>query len=73
MDDVIQELWDNTEEIRKKGVGLLVKIVTNILTHPDNPRYRKIGLDKPQVVNTLMPTNGALACLFLIGFEEVSA
>ena len=50
---------------------LLIRFASNILKDPQNVKYRKIRVSNPIVQNRLLPVEGAIECLFEMGFEEV--
>ncbi|KAL0278712.1 UNVERIFIED_CONTAM: hypothetical protein PYX00_000454 [Menopon gallinae] len=51
---------------------VLLRIARNILSDPDNPKYRSISLSSNVVTNKLLPASGAMQCLFEMGFQEGS-
>lgn len=53
------------------AASLLVKIANNILKDPFNLKYRQIRLANEKFMEKLLPTAGAVDCLFAMGFEEV--
>lgn len=67
----IKLLDDNEESVRKEAQQLLLRLCKNILQHPEESRYRKIQLANALVSTKLLPTAGAIECLFEAGFTEV--
>ncbi|ELU02854.1 hypothetical protein CAPTEDRAFT_133674 [Capitella teleta] len=49
---------------------LLLKFANNILKDPTNQKYRKIRVGNPTVERRLLPVDGAIECLFEMGFQE---
>ena len=50
---------------------LLLKFASNIINNPDNPKYRTIRVGNKIFQSRLLPVNGAVECLFTMGFQEV--
>ena len=69
--ECVNILTDNSTEEVIPAVDVLLKCVSNILQHPNNPKYRRLKLGSREVTERLLPVKGALECLFIIGFEEV--
>lgn len=68
----ISLLQDNEESIRKEAQQVLVKLCTNIMKNPKEPRYRRIKLENAAISTKLLPALGAIECLFEAGFIEVT-
>ncbi|XP_041477857.1 peptide-N(4)-(N-acetyl-beta-glucosaminyl)asparagine amidase-like isoform X1 [Lytechinus variegatus] len=49
---------------------LLLKYVNNVIRQPDVTKYRSIRLGNKMFENRVLPVQGALECLFTVGFEE---
>lgn len=49
----------------------LLRILSNIQKSPNEAKLRKLSLESDDVLYNLMPYEGALEALFVIGFEEV--
>ena len=69
--DCFELLVDNPYEVFMDVSQLLQKFASNILNNPDNPKYRSIRVANKVFQSRLLPVNGAVECLFAMGFEEV--
>ena len=69
--DCFEQLLDNPLEVFMDASGLLLKFASNIINNPDNPKYRSIRVGNKIFQSRLLPVNGAVECLFAIGFQEV--
>jgi len=49
---------------------LLLKFASNIINDPDNSKYRSIRVGNKIFQSRLLPINGAVECLFTMGFQE---
>ncbi|CAM1295100.1 NGLY1 (predicted), partial [Pycnogonum litorale] len=63
-------LSNNATDQFIEAANVLLKIANNIVRDPENVKYRTIRLSNATVVNKLLPVNGAMECLFEMGFEE---
>ena len=68
----IKELLENEMQVFMDVSEILLKFATNCLDDPDNNKYRRIRVGNPIIESRLLPVNGAVQCLFDMGFEEVS-
>ena len=68
----VQLLLENTDETFLNVSELLLKFASNVLNNPENPKYRRIRVGNNVVSERLLPVNGAIECLFEMGFEEVN-
>nr|XP_057903043.1 peptide-N(4)-(N-acetyl-beta-glucosaminyl)asparagine amidase [Doryrhamphus excisus] len=66
----VAALCDNSKEIFLDVCKLLLTYADNILRNPDLEKYRSIRIDSPTFSTKLLPVNGAVECLFEMGFEE---
>ena len=69
--DCFEQLVDNPSDVFMDASGLLLKFASNIINNPDNPKYRSIRVGNKIFQSRLLPVNGAVECLFAIGFQEV--
>jgi len=67
---LIGQLWANPSEIREKPWKLIHTILSNIVTHPEEPKFKKISIEK--VIPRLHPANGAVELLENLGFVNES-
>ncbi|XP_011310737.1 peptide-N(4)-(N-acetyl-beta-glucosaminyl)asparagine amidase [Fopius arisanus] len=63
-------LHENDSEIKKNALHVLWELCENIIKNPQEPRYRRIRVANPVIAEKLLPANGAVECLFEIGFQE---
>ena len=64
-------LQENEDSLKKDVVQILLKICNNILSKPEELRYRKLKISNFIITNKLLPAVGAIECLFEAGFVEV--
>lgn len=67
----VDMLNENEISIRNNAGCVLSKLCEKILRFPEEKIYRIIYLNDPDVLEKLLPANGAMECLFQIGFIEV--
>ena len=70
--DCFEQLLDNPPEVFMDASQLLLKFASNITNSPDNPKYRTIRVGNKIFQSRVLPVNGAVECLFMMGFQEVS-
>ncbi|XP_060828510.1 peptide-N(4)-(N-acetyl-beta-glucosaminyl)asparagine amidase [Bombus pascuorum] len=68
----VELLKENEEEIRNDAENALLTVCQNILSHPNDKKYREVRLDHPLVTTKLLPALGGIECLFDIGFVETT-
>ncbi|KAL9958982.1 hypothetical protein ACROYT_G036062 [Oculina patagonica] len=68
--DCFEQLLDNPPEVFMDASQLLLKFASNIINNPDNPKYRTIRVGNKIFQSRLLPVNGAVECLFTMGFQE---
>ncbi|KAJ7380428.1 Peptide-N(4)-(N-acetyl-beta- glucosaminyl)asparagine amidase [Desmophyllum pertusum] len=68
--DCFEQLLDNPAEVFMDASQLLLKFAFNIINNPDNPKYRTIRVGNKIFQSRLLPVNGAVECLFAVGFQE---
>lgn len=68
--DCFEQLLDNPPEVFMDVSQLLLKFASNIINNPDNPKYRAIRVSNKIFQSRLLPVNGAVECLFTMGFQE---
>lgn len=51
---------------------IILKFANNIISHPENEKYRSIRIGNKIFQSKLLPVTGGVECLFAMGFEEVS-
>ncbi|XP_054619790.1 peptide-N(4)-(N-acetyl-beta-glucosaminyl)asparagine amidase isoform X2 [Dunckerocampus dactyliophorus] len=66
----VAALCENSKEIFLDVCKLLLTYADNILSNPNLEKYRSIRIDSPTFSTKLLPVNGAVECLFEMGFEE---
>ena len=70
--DCFRELLENPPDTFNSVSQLLLRIASNIVKEPRQPKYRTLKLNTNTFQNKLLPVKGAVECLFAMGFEEVS-
>ena len=65
-------LTKNSPDVFLDVSELLLRFADNIIKNPSSEKYRKIRVANPIVQKRLLPVEGAIECLFEMGFEEVS-
>ncbi|XP_049606380.1 peptide-N(4)-(N-acetyl-beta-glucosaminyl)asparagine amidase isoform X2 [Syngnathus scovelli] len=63
-------LCENSNEVFFEVCKLLLSYADNILRNPNVEKYRSIRIGNPTFSTKLLPINGAVECLFEMGFEE---
>lgn len=63
-------LKENDAQNVKEVCRILLKLCSNILQNPKDPKYRRILLSNTTLSNKLLPASGAIESLFEIGFIE---
>jgi len=63
---------DNTKDDFIQAARIILKYADNIISNPNDEKFRKIRLGNPTVESKLLPVVGALECFFDMGFIEVN-
>lgn len=63
-------LEENPKEVYLEVTSVLLRLASNVIKNPSEPKYRSIRLANATVVNKLLPAVGAMECLFEMGFQE---
>ncbi|XP_036949635.1 peptide-N(4)-(N-acetyl-beta-glucosaminyl)asparagine amidase [Acanthopagrus latus] len=66
----VTTLCENPNEIFLDAAKLLLTYADNILRYPNEEKYRSIRIGNPTFSTKLLPTKGAVECLFEMGFKE---
>ncbi|KAM8840368.1 peptide-N(4)-(N-acetyl-beta-glucosaminyl)asparagine amidase isoform 2-T2 [Spinachia spinachia] len=69
----VTTLCENSNEDFLDAAKLLLTYADNILRSPNEEKYRSIRIGNPTFSTKLLPINGAVECLFEMGFEESAA
>ena len=56
--------------MKTEAVNILVKLLTNVVNHPGELKYRQVRLGNKIIEEKLLPASGAFEVLFSCGFEE---
>merc|ERR1719411_785133 len=67
---VVLLLKDNEPSVKTEAVNILVKLLTNVVNHPGELKYRQVRLGNKTIEEKLLPASGAFETLFSCGFEE---
>ena len=70
-DPVVQKLLNNSEKDFLDASEILLKMANNILNNPTEEKYRSVRIANATIMNKLLPVEGAMECLFAMGFQEV--
>ena len=70
-DRSMSELLSNEESKAKEAVILLLKIISNIIEHPMEEKYRKILCSSKAFFNKVGSLRGGSACMEALGFTVV--
>lgn len=65
-------LEENSSEVYLQSSEILLRVASNILKDPNNPKFRSLSLGSNVVTTKLLPASGAIECLFEMGFQEVT-
>jgi len=65
-----RDLLSNPREEFLSASELLLRFAENVLRDESNPKYRSIRLENKIFQEKILPINGAVQCLFGMGFEE---
>jgi hypothetical protein len=68
-DRAILVLFNNSEELVQPAVSILSKITSNIISHPNEEKYRKINKNNAAFSKKLGNINGGEGCLLALGFQ----
>ncbi|XP_030269017.1 peptide-N(4)-(N-acetyl-beta-glucosaminyl)asparagine amidase isoform X2 [Sparus aurata] len=66
----VTTLCENPNDIFLDAAKLLLTYADNILRYPNEEKYRSIRIGNPTFSTKLLPTKGAVECLFEMGFKE---
>ena len=61
---IVSMLEDNPEEVKKGAKEILGKLLNNILSDPNNTKYRAVKLTNKIIEEKLLPASGAFEILF---------
>ena len=68
----VKLLAENDVKTFLDACDVLIKICTNILSDPENDKFRRMRIANKTLSNKLLPVDGGFQCLFEMGFQEVS-
>lgn len=75
MDDILKgcldSLGENDPQILTDALQFLLRLCQNIVSSPNDIRYRRVRVSDSGVLDKLLPASGAMECLFEMGFVEV--
>ena len=66
-----RDLLTNPREKFLSASELLIRFAENVLRDESNPKYRSVRLENKIFQEKILPVNGAVQCLFDMGFKEV--
>lgn len=67
----ISNLLSNSRDLFLETAAVLIKLGRNIIDFPNEPKYRRLPVGGKTVAKYLLPVEGAMECLFDMGFQEV--
>jgi hypothetical protein len=68
-DQAMFTLLENSEEIVENAVGILIKIIDNIVSNPNNEKFRRIGTKNAAFSKKIGTVRGGNQCMSAIGFK----
>lgn len=71
-DKSMEKLLSNSEDVVFNAVGLLFKILNNIVLHPMEEKYRKIKSSNASFSAKIHTVKGGTDCMRSVGFTEVN-
>ena len=66
----VRMLEFNQEEIKRRAVDILTKLLSNVQQDPMNVKYRSIGVENEKIKTQLLPAKGAWETLIGVGFVQ---
>jgi len=66
----LNDIKSNNVDIRFRVVNVLLKLLNDIINHPNQPKFRRLYLNGDVIQNDLLPFSGAMEFLFEIGFID---
>ena len=66
----LNDIKSNSIDICFRIVNVLLKLINDIINHPNQPKFRRLYLDGDAIQNNLLPFAGAMEFLFEIGFID---
>ena len=70
MNAVTRMLPMNTFEVCRDLLGVVVKIIDNVVANPDDPKYRKMKLSNAAIKRKIVETAGGLELMRALGFKR---
>ena len=65
-------LCENSDSVFIDTSQVLLRLANNILTHPNESKYRRVRLANATIQDKLLTVTGGMEALFDMGFVEVS-
>jgi len=66
----LNDIKSNSIDICFRVVDVLLKLLNDIINHPNQPKFRRLYLNSDVIQNDLLPFSGAMEFLFEIGFID---
>ena len=66
----VRMLEFNHEDVKRRAVNILAKLLSNVQQDPMNVKYRSIGVENEKIKTQLLPALGAWETLIGVGFVQ---
>ena len=66
----VKMLEFNQQEVKRRAVDILTKLLSNVQQDPMNVKYRSVGVENKKIMTQLLPAQGAWETLIGVGFVQ---